>query len=646
MKNIVSLQEIKNIVHDDIEYQSILSHIKDKISKDINNSTVKLEWKDYFAKTVIDMGTGYFIFTLLRPYNDFKEMEIEASDILKDYTDVGSFDSYSDRVIKKYREYMSSKGEVDMKPLMESIFEAYNDITRFSSDVALLQKGPTISIKDLLDIGERHPEFYDTLRFTHEGNTSDKDNIQDKIKIQDENAKKSLDIIINDEENQLKDLILSGGGVNKNQLAEVINVIGYKPDILGRVVPKPIDSSFLRGLNSVYDYYIDAQGARKALITSKMQVKQSGYLNRKISIMTEDVRIQKNHVCKTKNFLKVTIEDEKMFKMFIDRYYRLNGEDILLTKYDRHLIGSTLYFRSPVFCACHGDNVCEKCYGKLSEVNRDYNIGTIANLIFTEPITQGLLSTKHLLKVKVDFKFSKEFLTHLTLDGETIISFDRDRKFIIEKEDFHIREDNNFNKYRTKVFYTEDKKTGELMKIESPTYLILPDNAIKDIEDFYNMEKDYYEFSLSKLKDVDYLFKVSIKNTGVADPLLSIKDGLDKNYMIRDKHNYDVNSFLQELFSLVVKSGVYVMAVHLEVIIRCMMEVYGDRVLELSSRELEPVIDYTIRNINDAIYFSPSPVKSLMYQDTVRQLTTDSFNGNFEKTGTSEFDRLFLEFDE
>ena len=489
MKNIVSLQEIKNIVHDDIEYQSILSHIKDEISKDINNSTVKLEWRDYFAKTVIDMGTSYFIFTLLRPYNDFKEMEIEASDILKDYTDVGSFDSYSDKVIKKYREYMSSKGEVDMKPLMESIFEAYNDITRFSSDVALLQKGPTISIKDLLDIGERHPEFYDTLRFTHKNNTSDKDNIQDKIKIQDENAKKSLDIIVNDEENQLKDLILSGGGVNKNQLAEVINVIGYKPDILGRVVPKPIDSSFLRGLDSVYDYYIDAQGARKALITSKMQVKQSGYLNRKISIMTEDVRIQKNHVCKTKNFLKVTSEDEKMFKMFIDRYYRLNGQDILLTKYDKHLIGSTLYFRSPVFCACHGDNVCEKCYGKLSEVNRDYNIGTIANLIFTEPITQGLLSTKHLLKVKVDFKFSKEFLTHLTLDGETIISFDRDRKFIIEKEDFHIREDNNFNKYRTKVFYTEDKKTGELMKIESPTYLILPDNTIKDIEDFYNIEK-------------------------------------------------------------------------------------------------------------------------------------------------------------
>ena len=114
---------------------------------------------------------------------------------------------------------------------------------------------------------------------------------------------------------------------------------------------------------------------------------------------------------------------------------------------------------------------------------------------------------------------------------------------------------------------------------------------------------------------------------------------------MKEKHEYNVDSFLQELFELVVKSGVYVMAVHLEVIVRCMMEVYGDRVKELSERELQPILDYTIRNINDAIYFSPSPVKSLMYQNTAKQLMTDSFNNNFGKNGDSEFDRLFLELD-
>ena len=174
---------------------------------------------------------------------------------------------------------------------------------------------------------------------------------------------------------------------------------------------------------------------------------------------------------------------------------------------------------------------------------------------------------------------------------------------------------------------------------------MLPDIAIYDINDYYNHDEDRYEISMSMLKEVDYLFKVTIKNTGIADPLLSIKDGLDKNFMMKEKHEYNVNSFLQELFELVVKSGVYVMAVHLEVIVRCMMEVYGDRVKELSERELQPILDYTIRNINDAIYFSSSPVKSLMYQNTAKQLMTDSFNNNFDKNGDSEFDRLFLELD-
>ena len=192
---------------------------------------------------------------------------------------------------------------------------------------------------------------------------------------------------------------------------------------------------------------------------------------------------------------------------------------------------------------------------------------------------------------------------------------------------------------------TEGKKKGELIRIESPTYLVLPDIAIYDINDYYNHDEDRYEISMSMLREVDYLFKVTIKNTGIADPLLSIKDGLDKNFMMKEKHEYNVNSFLQELFELVVKSGVYVMAVHLEVIVRCMMEVYGDRVKELSERELQPILDYTIRNINDAIYFSSSPVKSLMYQNTAKQLMTDSFNNNFGKNGDSEFDRLFLELD-
>ena len=164
MGNVVSLQEIKNIVHNDDEYNGILQYIKDTIEEDIDNSANELKWKDYLQKTQIDMSTGYFMFTLLKPYNVFKELELDKDDILPDYTKIGSFDDYSDRVIKKYQVTDTLVKEKGMMPLMEAIFYAYNDITRFASKEALLKKGPTVSIKDILDIGKRHPEFYETLK--------------------------------------------------------------------------------------------------------------------------------------------------------------------------------------------------------------------------------------------------------------------------------------------------------------------------------------------------------------------------------------------------------------------------------------------------------------------------------------------------
>ena len=118
MGNVVSLQEIKNIVHNDDEYNGILQYIKDTIEEDINNSANELKWKDYLQKTQIDMSTGYFMFTLLKPYNVFKELELDKDDILPDYTKIGSFDDYSDRVIKKYQVTDTLVKEKGMMPLM------------------------------------------------------------------------------------------------------------------------------------------------------------------------------------------------------------------------------------------------------------------------------------------------------------------------------------------------------------------------------------------------------------------------------------------------------------------------------------------------------------------------------------------------
>src|SRR5699024_6218954 len=146
-----------------------------------------------------------------------------------------------------------------------------------------------------------------------------------------------------------------------------------------------IDTSFFRGISDIEDFMTDALGARKALDMSKMQVRKSGYLNRKISILTEDIRLDPDiKDCGTKHFMEFKISSKVMFKLLIDRYYEMDGKTKVITNKDTYLIGSTINLRSPITCALKNETVCKTCYGNLSKINMGLNIGTIANLIFTE----------------------------------------------------------------------------------------------------------------------------------------------------------------------------------------------------------------------------------------------------------------------
>lgn len=650
----ISIKEVTKVVHDDNYYYEKKDELKNDISNDVLNISKEVS---LFKDSITSMSTGnmYTMLTLLKAFNTFKGMKIEKEDILLDYSNVGNYDDFFDRVINKFHDtFDDSYSEIET--LMEDISFSINQLAIFSAKNVLLEVGPTISIKDILDIGKRNPEFYETLDFTHEEFTNEFDNMAEKIRIQDANKDRALAIIKNDKKSQFSRLLKSNSGININQLAEVINCIGYKPDLRGMVVPTPIDTSFFRGITKVQDYYTDALGARKALITSKLQVRQSGYLNRKISILTQDVKIDPDiKDCGTKQYMPLKITSEDMFKLLIGRYHNTtNGEEII-DKEDTYLIGTTIQLRSPITCALGGDHICRKCYGKLSKVNSKLNVGTLANLIFTEPMTQKLLSTKHLLKVKVDIKWDDVFFKYFHIDSNIIIPIDNELEIYIDEEDIIINENYNTNRYRTKRFYVIDE--DERVYLDSPVPLVIQDNEINDIENYFDINEEAYKFSLENLYGADYLFSVVIKNTGIADPLLEMKDGLDKNYKMNKIHEQNIYSYFQDMIELLIKSNTYVTSVHIEVILRCMTK-FKDRAIlkdeDINITEIDfnnscedKVLRkyYTMYSINDAIYHSESPVKALMYQQVVKQLTTDSFNNLFNKRDESEFDRLFLNDD-
>ena len=67
----------------------------------------------------------------------------------------------------------------------------------------------------------------------------------------------------------------------------------------------------------------------------------------------------------------------------------------MLKKTDKHLIGKTLLFRDPGKCGCK-DGICKTCYGALATVNKGMDVGIFASTIISRPLSQNILSTKHL----------------------------------------------------------------------------------------------------------------------------------------------------------------------------------------------------------------------------------------------------------
>lgn len=624
----LSLSEFNDLLHGE-SYFDTIRDLEEDIRQDVHNSS-----KIYpgFTKSSVEQG---MLLTLLCVSRPLQELGLDmTADLMFKPDNVAGFSDFFDKVIKLSRE----EGLEDrVEDLQRSISWAVSELAKFASTNVLLQRGVTLNPFDIPRLAKKDPIFRETLNFQHDEAETLVD-IEAKIQRQQDNLKVAIERLMLDEGNSIRKLIGADSGINKNQLGEVISVIGFKPDIRGRVIPQPINTSFSKGLKTVEDYYTNAMGARKALITSKTQVRQSGYLNRKIMILTEDVRIDDVDDCQTREYITLEIKSPKMLDLYIGRYYVTNaetGEVGLITAESTHLVGKTILLRSPITCRRHTpqqDHVCRTCYGQLASVNYGMNIGSIANLVLTEPMTQKLLSTKHSLQVVVDsFNWSDEFKEYFTLDDNAgITPRDISQRIYIGAADLVEKENYNINRYSTEKFFIFHPKTHERIYIESPVRLILPDRYFSDIALFYDPVEEYYSYTLSDLEDgFENLLTLTIKNSGIAEPLLKIERGLENNSFLMETCENNPSKVLQEFVDLLLQSGTHIQSVHLEVILECMAS-------------KQPDGSYLIRKISDAIYYSNSPVKSFMYQLNAKQIQTD-FNDLFSKRGTSEFDRLFLD---
>ena len=432
----------------------------------------------------------------------------------------------------------------------------------------------TICIEDTISLMKQYPEFRSTVHT----DVSDVP-IEDVKDIGMKQAYIQIDYIKNSD-HSLRDSFRTGEGINPKQFKEVNVNIGSKPNGQGGIFPWIINRSFINGgLDSIESLCEESSVGRVAQILQKRNVGKSGDFARKLGLNNQDTLLHPDphYICNTKNFIPVTIHNATMLRMYNMRYYRekRRGVDKLINyQKDTHLIGKTIWMRSPMTCAsaAAGYGICYHCYGDLAYVNRDINIGQIAAELLSSIYTQILLSAKHLLESMVIkmvwsegfdaifdvFLNTIQLKENMNYHGMTMIF---NRSIIYNDNEF---DDMVFSDYTTSFNVRfPDGSENEIRTQEYDNIYISPELMELIVSNTDN-DSDIVEIDFMKLINLPSLFAIEIKNNELSNTMNRIKN-LINNKGELSKHT--LPDLLDTFIMTNIAGGITLNAVHFEVLL-------------------------------------------------------------------------------
>ena len=455
--------------------------------------------------------------------------------------------------------------------------------------------------------------------------------------------------ILKSTKNCFQPMLLAGEGIKDQQLREFSISGGLKSDLLGNTIPIPINSNFVvGGFGNVTNYFIDSGASRKSLIANKEKMGSSGHMALLLKLSCVGTYISDTEDCHTPHTVSLKINDKKFLEMCSGRYYRLPGKRSfkLLKTTDTHLIGKTLKFRDPGKCACK-DGICKTCYGALSTVNKGMDVGIFASTIISRPLSQNILSTKHLnttdsclIEFIPDFhKFFKLEANQVRLlnDNETETNMNQYELYldnIIQIDE--LLDNADFNKFLQFVKIRNSKKHDEVYEIvenESKELFIHPDldAIIKKTETGENGE---YIIPLSRITE-ETLFTINIENNELTKPLKEMDKLLGGSYF--KGMNPTIDMMEQRFIELLIESKINVMSIHAATILRSFVRCVDNYLERPDFSKL--FTDYVVLGLHAALADNPSITNSLAYDYLKSQLYTHT---TYKKHKHSPLDMLFM----
>ena len=518
-----------------------------------------------------------------------------------------------------------------IKKYFDSTFDALSNVVNDVNEITLkiqdvlercakyawhfnLIKGNTVNIFDILMAANEDKELMDILNFVSDENAQFSE-IEDSVEVQ---AKRLIEILKSDKHNTCIRNMLSS--VSLKQFQQAFVNVSLKPDLYGKVIERPINTSFLRGMRNSTDYFINATGARKALITNANEVKAAGYLSRKLALLVIALKLDYDEVCDGSVLLPIMVKNEEHAKRLTHRYYKNKESDkkFKLTTNAasvKSLIGKTVYFASPRTCQLSGNRICTRCYGTMSKRNK-FHVALASMLTLSEQIIQMLLSSKHLLQVVAEhIDLPEELAAYFTVDKNSIIATKSCKLEITEYEQ---------DPFTNDIIVTAMTIIDEDNDVNAD--IILSDISLALSSITSRLGEDMTTFT----KVGEEAFKLAIENNELSAPL--------KKLLRLIESSTELNSIggapevLDEIMTLLMSSGIRLSSVGAEMLVRELSRDPLD-----SQKRASDLHNAEFVRLTKAIVNSNSASISLMFQEYNKLLD----GGLFTKTESAVTDYIF-----
>ena len=526
--------------------------------------------------------------------------------------------------------------------------------------------GLSISNNDFIAIAERDKDSFESISCTFD--IPKKTTPKEMEKIIKSRTEKLINYISTQEDLAIS-MYTRNNLFNPTQFQEFAVNQPHKPDLYGNTIPFRSRTNVMMGINDPLAHVIDAYGGRKAEIV-KLNVSDAGAFERALCMLMSGVRfVDTEYECDSPYFRKKLIESADALDKLDGRVCTLDpdsDEYLVIDPDNVDLVGKLLYIKTPITCTHPRRKegyICQACYGlKMAALNRDIHIGRVAALNLADDMEQKLLSAKHALATNTnEVQFDKEFDSYFVTDSCQIffnpamieLSADESEEFNHLYLEFPLSsmtkgqdgEGRHFDRSFPEIIVYDDRDDSRtVIKEENGIRIFLSQEFASDFflpAIKHKGDKDIVYIPFSDLIDkgkvlCEVIFEYQYKNNDIPGALLELKNILEKSSRINSFEGYD--DALDTLLPLFMKGGIHLPDLQTELLLsQLLFDDTGKRV-DWSSDN----VDYIFYTIDKAIFAGESPITSLLYQESSKQIA--GAHDMYSKTGTSQYDYFIYDW--